>query len=70
MIPTIKDATDMVDVFLYNLGLSSKEPKFAKFNCAEKMDLGIHVGHAGDGALRIPAVVQQLHSAAFSKVGF
>ena len=38
MIPTIKDATDMVDVFLYNLGLSSKEPKFAKFNCAEKME--------------------------------
>jgi cytochrome b561-like protein len=36
MIPTIKDATDMVDVFLYNLGLTSKEPKFAKFNYAEK----------------------------------
>jgi cytochrome b subunit of formate dehydrogenase len=38
MIPTIKDATDMVDVFLYNLGLSKKEPKFAKFNYAEKME--------------------------------
>jgi formate dehydrogenase gamma subunit len=38
MIPTIKDATDMVDVFLYNLGLTSKEPKFAKFNYAEKME--------------------------------
>ena len=38
MIPTIKDATDMVEVFLYNLGLSSKEPKFAKFNYAEKME--------------------------------
>jgi cytochrome b subunit of formate dehydrogenase len=38
MIPTIKDATDMVDVFLYNLGLSSKEPKFTKFNYAEKME--------------------------------
>jgi formate dehydrogenase gamma subunit len=38
MIPTIKDATDMVEVFLYNLGLSSKEPKFAKFNYAEKVE--------------------------------
>jgi cytochrome b subunit of formate dehydrogenase len=38
MIPTIKDATDMVDVFLYNLSLSKKEPKFAKFNYAEKME--------------------------------
>jgi cytochrome b subunit of formate dehydrogenase len=38
MIPTIKDARDMVDVFLYNLGLSSREPKFAKFNYAEKME--------------------------------
>jgi hypothetical protein len=28
----------MVDVFLYNLGLSSKEPKFAKFNYAGKME--------------------------------
>lgn len=38
MIPTIKDATDIVGVFLYNLGLWSKEPKFAKFNYAEKME--------------------------------
>ena len=38
MLPTIKDARDMVDVFLYNLGLSQKEPKFAKFNYAEKME--------------------------------
>jgi cytochrome b subunit of formate dehydrogenase len=38
MIPTIKDATDMFDVFRYNLGLSNKEPKFAKFNYAEKME--------------------------------
>jgi formate dehydrogenase gamma subunit len=38
MIPTIKDARDMVDVFLYNLGLSQKEPKFSKFNYAEKME--------------------------------
>ena len=38
MIPGIKDATDIVEVFLYNLGLSSKEPKFAKFNYAEKME--------------------------------
>ncbi len=38
MIPTIKDATDIVEVFLYNLGLSKQEPKFAKFNYAEKME--------------------------------
>ena len=38
MLPTIKDATDILDVFLYNLGLSEKEPKFSKFNYAEKME--------------------------------
>lgn len=38
MIPTIRDATDMLDVFRYNLGLSKKEPAFAKFNYAEKME--------------------------------
>jgi cytochrome b subunit of formate dehydrogenase len=38
MLPTIKDARDIVDVFLYNMGLSQKEPKFAKFNYAEKME--------------------------------
>jgi len=38
MIPTVKDATDMLDVFRYNLGLSKHEPKFAKFNYAEKME--------------------------------
>jgi len=38
MLPTIKDATDMLDVFRYNLGLSDREPKFAKFNYAEKME--------------------------------
>lgn len=38
MIPTIKDATDMMDVFRYNVGLSKQEPKFGKFNYAEKME--------------------------------
>jgi len=38
MIPTLKDATDMVHVFGYNLGLRKEEPKFAKFNYAEKME--------------------------------
>ncbi len=38
MLPNMQDARDMVDVFLYNLGLSQKEPKFAKFNYAEKME--------------------------------
>lgn len=38
MIPTIKDATDLMDVFRYNLGMSKQEPKFSKFNYAEKME--------------------------------
>jgi formate dehydrogenase gamma subunit len=38
MIPTIKDATDMLAVFRYNLGLTKQEPKFLKFNYAEKME--------------------------------
>jgi len=38
MIPTMNDARDIMDVFLYNLGMSEKEPKFAKFNYAEKME--------------------------------
>ncbi len=38
MIPEIKDATDMLDVLRYNLGLSNQEPKFSKFNYAEKME--------------------------------
>ena len=38
MIPTIKDATDMLHVFRYNLGLTKQEPQFAKFNYAEKME--------------------------------
>jgi cytochrome b subunit of formate dehydrogenase/DnaJ-class molecular chaperone len=38
MIPTIKDATDILDVFRFNLGLTKEQPKFAKFNYAEKME--------------------------------
>jgi len=38
MIPQVKDATDMVQVFAYNLGLTKVEPKFAKFNYAEKLE--------------------------------
>ncbi|MGB7435053.1 MAG: cytochrome b/b6 domain-containing protein, partial [Candidatus Acidiferrum sp.] len=38
MIPTIRDATDMLDVFRYNLGLTNQEPNFGKFNYAEKME--------------------------------
>ena len=38
MIPTIKDATDMLHVFRYNLGLTKIEPRFFKFNYAEKME--------------------------------
>ena len=38
MIPAMKDATDLLQVFRYNLGLTKEEPKFAKFNYAEKME--------------------------------
>ncbi len=38
MLPDLKDATDMVRVFAYNLGLTKTEPTFAKFNYAEKME--------------------------------
>jgi cytochrome b subunit of formate dehydrogenase len=38
MLPGIKDATDLVHAFAYNLGLTKQEPKFAKFNYAEKME--------------------------------
>jgi cytochrome b subunit of formate dehydrogenase len=38
MLPEIKDATDLVQVFAYNLGLSKVEPRFAKFNYAEKVE--------------------------------
>ena len=38
MLPELKDATDMVDVFNYYLGFSSKKPQFKRFNYAEKME--------------------------------
>lgn len=38
MMPKFKDATDLVGVLLYNLGMSKDEPRFAKFNYAEKLE--------------------------------
>jgi formate dehydrogenase gamma subunit len=38
MLPQIKDAKDLVQVLSYNLGLTKIEPRFAKFNYAEKME--------------------------------
>jgi cytochrome b subunit of formate dehydrogenase len=38
MIPQIKDATDIVQVFTYNLGITKVEPRFDKFNYAEKLE--------------------------------
>ncbi|MGA7646098.1 MAG: cytochrome b/b6 domain-containing protein [Terriglobales bacterium] len=38
MMPQIKDATDIVQVFSYNLGFTKEEPKFGKFNYAEKLE--------------------------------
>ena len=38
MLPDIKDATDLIQVITYNLGLTKNEPQFKKFNYAEKME--------------------------------
>jgi formate dehydrogenase gamma subunit len=38
MLPELKDATDLVQVFSYNLGRTKIEPQFKKFNYAEKME--------------------------------
>ncbi len=38
MLPDFKDATDLLQVFTYNLGITKKPPQFAKFNYAEKME--------------------------------
>jgi formate dehydrogenase gamma subunit len=38
MLPQLKDVTDLVQVFSYNLGLTKAEPRFAKFNYAEKVE--------------------------------
>ncbi|MBZ5539127.1 MAG: cytochrome b/b6 domain-containing protein [Acidobacteriia bacterium] len=38
MLPRFRDFTDLVDVFRYNRGLTTEEPKFTKFNYAEKME--------------------------------
>jgi thiosulfate reductase cytochrome b subunit len=38
LLPTIKDAMDMLQMFRYDLGLTKQEPQFAKFNYAEKME--------------------------------
>jgi formate dehydrogenase gamma subunit len=38
MLPELKDATDIVDVFAYYLGFSAKKPQFKRFNYAEKME--------------------------------
>jgi formate dehydrogenase gamma subunit len=38
MLPDIKDAKDLLQVFSYNLGFTKAEPHFKKFNYAEKME--------------------------------
>jgi formate dehydrogenase gamma subunit len=38
MLPKLKDATDLIGVLLYNLGARQEEPRFAKFNYAEKLE--------------------------------
>ena len=38
MMPAWKDATDLVGIFRYNLGLSPVGPQFGRFNYAEKLE--------------------------------
>ncbi len=38
MLPRISDSSEVVGVFLYNLGLSKQPPTFGRFNYAEKME--------------------------------
>jgi formate dehydrogenase gamma subunit len=38
MLPVPKDATSILQVFRYNLGLTDKQPQFARFNYAEKIE--------------------------------
>ncbi|MFZ0286483.1 MAG: cytochrome b/b6 domain-containing protein, partial [Terriglobales bacterium] len=38
MLPDLKDVTDLLQVFSYNLGLTKVEPRFGKFNYAEKLE--------------------------------
>lgn len=38
MMPKFKDATDLVGVLLFNLGVRKEEPRFEKFNYAEKLE--------------------------------
>ncbi len=38
MLPTIKDGTDAIGVFMYNMGLRKVHPKMPRFNFGEKME--------------------------------
>ncbi len=38
MFPQLKDVTDLLQVFRYNLGLSKTAPQFGRFNYAEKLE--------------------------------
>jgi cytochrome b subunit of formate dehydrogenase len=38
MLPKVKDATDLIHVLFYNLGLRKNPPQFEKFNYAEKLE--------------------------------
>jgi formate dehydrogenase gamma subunit len=38
MMPKWRDVTDLLGVFLYNLGIRKEEPRFGKFNYAEKLE--------------------------------
>lgn len=38
MLPRLRDIKDLVQTFLYNLGMADKPPEFAKFSYAEKLE--------------------------------
>jgi hypothetical protein len=67
LLPTIKDATDMLQVlqpWADETGAAVREVQLRGKNGI----LGVSLGHHGDGAFRIFAVVQQFYVAPFSEV--
>jgi hypothetical protein len=57
MLPKWRDATDLIEVLLYNLGARKEEPRFAKFNYAEKLEYWALLW----GTLKRPLALHEAH---------
>jgi len=70
MIPTIKDATDILDVFRYNLGFHQGRAEIREVQlCGKNGVLGLSVGHGSEWLSPAFCCGQQFHVAAFPQVG-